>query len=391
MKTGSNCRKSAKWLLAALAITAASCVHGYEFVLRRGGVCAAFDGRGRLVRLANENTGHDWAGGGDLWRLYFDRRTTPPGTPFAQVREEREIPVEAADQSPSVSMNDGCVLISYPTLKCRGETLAIRLELKVSQEEDGRLRFAVSLDNSEPHTIVREIHCPLVRDCVLPDEAELLVTQLGGMRFKDPVKRIAKPGRPMPYMGPDQEFRQFENGPYVTFKYPSHTVANCFALLNEAEGLYFGSHDPSFQDTLCILRCWPDGKGNFNRLEVGLAKYPNAMSGDSWSNDSNVVLPYSGDWRVTAKAYRAWANTWWKKRRVPEWCRRMTGWHRTIFRHQYGKDLFTPADLNGRIARAGDSAGLDTMLCFAWWRRGMDNGYPDSYFETEPDWGGDEG
>ena len=84
MKAGKTCRKSAKWLLAALAITAASCVHGYEFVLRRGGVCAAFDGRGRLVRLANENTGHDWAGGGDLWRLYFYRRTTPPGTPFAR-------------------------------------------------------------------------------------------------------------------------------------------------------------------------------------------------------------------------------------------------------------------------------------------------------------------
>ena len=38
MECETNCRKSARWALAALAITAASCVHGYEFVLRRGGV-----------------------------------------------------------------------------------------------------------------------------------------------------------------------------------------------------------------------------------------------------------------------------------------------------------------------------------------------------------------
>ena len=93
MKAGKTCRKSAKWLLAALAITAASCVHGYEFVLRRGGVCAAFDGRGRLVRLANENTGHDWAGGGDLWQRVGEesRGSGTPRPAWLNYHDERNM------------------------------------------------------------------------------------------------------------------------------------------------------------------------------------------------------------------------------------------------------------------------------------------------------------
>jgi hypothetical protein len=380
-----------KMSILLLAVAFAATALAAPFTLEDRDVKVAVDESGRLVSLVCKATGHEWAGGAPLWRLYFDKRFTPPGTPFAQVREEREIPVEASDQTPAVTVEDGRIRISYSSLKCRDWTLAMRLELTVSQDEDGSVRFSAAIDNREPHAIVRELHYPLVGDCSLPDGAELLVTQLGGMRFKDPVERIARPGISPPYMGPDQEFRQFDHGAYVTFKYPSHTVANCFAFLTGSEGLYIGSHDPSFQDTMCVLRCWPDAKGEFSRLETGLAKYPNVQCGGRWTNDCNVILPYRGDWRVTAKKYRAWANTWWKKRRPPEWCRRMTGWHRTIFRHQYGKDLFTPADLNGRIARAGDAAGLDTMLCFGWWRRGMDNGYPDSYFETEPEWGGDEG
>ena len=362
-----------------------------KYVFEENGVRAAFDSKGRLTSLLNKKTGHEWAGGGDLWRLYLDRRFTPPGTPFAQVREEREIPVVAADQSPTVLMKDGRLEISYETLMCRGETLAMRLDLSVSQEADGRLRFSASVENSQPHTIIRELHYPLVMECQPPRGADLFVTEHGGMRLKDPVAKIVRPGSSPLYMGPDQEFRQLDHWGYGTFKYPSYAAANCFAFMTEAEGLYVASHDPSFQDTMHILRCWPDENGEFNRLEAGLAKYPNLMCGGKWFNDSNIVMPYSGDWRVTAKTYRAWVNTWWKKRKVPEWCRRMTGWHRVIFRHQYGKDFFTPADLNGKIARAGDAAGLDTTLCFGWWRRGMDNGYPDSYFETEPDWGGDDG
>ena len=386
-------KETMKKSVVALGTLAAcmSAAMAAEYTLEKSGVRAAIDDGGRLVRLVNAKTGHDWSGKAALWRMYFDKRFTPPGTPVAQVREEREIAVLADEQKAQMSRRGEAVVISYPELTYRGKKLAIALEIAVSQEADGTLRFATKIENREPHSIVRELHCPLVGDCALPAGAELLTTQLGGMRIKDPLRRIGKPGWSPPYMGPDQKFRQLDMASFGTLKYPAHTTGNCFAFLTGREGLYFGSHDPSFQDTVHVLRCWPDKDGQFTRLEAGLAKYPNVMTGATWQNDCNLVRPYSGDWRETAKTYRAWANTWWKKRTPPDWVRRMTGWQRIIFRHQYGETMYTPTDLTGRILKAGADAGLDTVLCFGWWRRGMDNGYPDSYFETEPAWGGDAG
>lgn len=378
------------WMVFAVAAVSARAA---EFSLEKSGTRVVIDDAGRLVHLVNAKTGLDWAGKAPLWRLYFDKRYTPAGTPVAAVREEREICVEAAEQVARVEKGERGerIGIRYSDLTVRGKKIGIGLTLTVGLDEDGAVRFASKIENDEPHTIVREFHYPLVGDLPLPKGAELLVTELGGKRIKDPMRRIGRPGWSPPYMGPDQKFRQIEGFSSGTLKYPAHTTGNCFAFMTASEGLYFGSHDPSFQDTIHVLRCWPDAEGKFTRLEAGLAKYPNVMCGKTWANDCNLARPYCGDWTATAKIYRRWANTWWKKRTPPAWVKKMTGWQRIIFRHQYGEDMYTPADLTGRIAKAGGDAGLDTVLCFGWWRRGMDNGYPDSYFETEPDWGGDAG
>ena len=69
----------------------------------------------------------------------------------------------------------------------------------------------------------------------------------------------------------------------------------------------------------------------------------------------------------------------------------MKGWQRIIFRHQYGETFFRYTELDGRIRKAGASVGVNAVFPFGWWRSGMDNGYPDSYFVTDPDQGGDAG
>jgi hypothetical protein len=175
----------------------------------------------------------------------------------------------------------------------------------------------------------------------------------------------------------------------MDLNYPGGTSANCFALVGESQGLYFGSHDPTFQDTWHGLRVYPDASGAFSALEAGLYKYPNCMKGQSWSCDANVVAPYSGSWHQTSKLYRKWADTWWRQREVPLWVRKMKGWQRVIFVHQYGEMFFRFADLNGRMRKAGESVGVETVLAFGWWQAGMDNGYPDSYWVTDPAQGGD--
>ena len=383
MKNSNNHVFAAPVIVALILIAEAAQA---DVVLENEFTRVRIDERGNMTELANKRTGWNWCGGGRLWRMYFDRRFTPKGTPTAKVVEEKEIPIDASVQQATVT-RDGTqsVIVNYPSLVANGEALKFSLRLTVTLEEDGQVRFRSELRNDEPHTIVRELQYPLVTDCRLPKDAELLNTHLGGKRVKNPIRRIVRPGQSPDYMIEDHKFRQFEiwGSP---LKYPSHTSANCYALLTGTEGLYVASHDPTFQDTIHIIRCWPGATGEFTIVETGLAKFPSVIAGGQWTNDTNVICPYSGNWTATARRYRAWANSWWKKRPVPAWVRKMTGWHRTIFRHQYGATYYSPADLNGRIASAGDAAGLDTMLCFGWWARGMDNGYPDSYFACDDSW-----
>jgi hypothetical protein len=348
----------------ALALAAAG-AWAQTYTLKDGAVEVAVDAKGHLTSLKNARTGWDYAGGKPLWRLYFDREGG-----------EKEIQVTAEETAPRIEQTDGRIVLRYDALTARGAPLKMRLTLTV-RLENGLVRFGSDLANDEPHTIVRELHYPLVGDCRLPAGDKLLTTDWGGQLFTEPVKRINAVGNSPPYAAPSQFYRQ------MTLKYPSHTAANCFAFV--------GSHDPTFQDTWHGLRVYPDASGAFTELETGLYKYPNCIAGRTWACDANVLAPYSGDWHQTAKLYRTWADTWWHHRDAPLWVKQMKGWQRIIFRHQYGETLYRYADLNGRIRDAGASVGVETAFTFGWWQSGMDNGYPDSYWTTDPEQGGDAG
>ena len=360
---------------AAVASVLCGCLsaNAQTTVLKDGGVEVALDAKGNLTSLKNAQTGQEYAAGRPLWRLYFDRKDG-----------EKEIQVLGSENVPEIKQVDGRIELRYESLKTRGADLKMRLKLTV-YVENGLVRFGSVVANDEPHTVIRELHYPVVGDCQLAPGDKLLTTFAGGQLFPDPVKRITVVGNSQPYMAPSQYYRQMD------LKYPSHTWGNCFAFVGERQGLYFGSHDPTFQDTWHGLRVYPDATGAFTVLEAGLFKYPNCMAGQSWACDANVIAPYSGDWHQTSKIYRKWADTWWHPREVPRWVRLMKGWQRVIFTHQYGERLFAYGDLDGRMRKAGESVGVNAVLAFAWWQSGMDNGYPDCYWVTDPTQGGDAG
>ena len=331
-----------------------------------------------LLSLRNLQTGTDYAGGGGLWRLYYN--TT----------ERKEIEVTPAGQAPAVKLEEDAIRITYNRLFSEGDTLDMGLELTL-RLQDGQLKCAARVENREPHTIVRELHYPLVGDLVLPEGFRLLTTHTGGQLFDNPQKAIADiPTRAL-YMTPAQKFRQLD------LQYPRNAAADCFAFTGEREGLYFGSHDPSLQQTWHGLRAYPSqgeqcatGRWqDFGRLEAGFYRYPNAVCGQVWTNDCSVLVPYCGDWTETARLYRTWADNWWEKQGPVQWAREMTGWQRIIFKHQYGEYLRRYSDLPGRIFEAGQNAGCNAVLAFGWWDEGMDNGYPD--YSPDASQGGDEG
>ena len=326
------------------------------------------DAAGRLTKLSFN--GRNYAGGAPLWRLYYN---TP---------EQKEIEICSADCTPELSSCGDTVLLNYNGLGGK----AFNLQLKI-WTEGTLVRFGAALKNNEPHTIIRELQYPLIGNMQLPEDYKLLTTHTGGQIFDDPVRTIADVNPRALYMTPAQKFRQYD------LQYPRNAASNCFAFVGPSSGLYFGSHDKSLQQTWHGLRAYPDEgtighqTKDFKHLEAGFYRYPNAMCGDSWTNDASTIVPYEGDWTTTCRIYRRWADSWWHHAPVPKWVQDMTGWQRIIFKHQYGEYLRSYNDLPGRIAKAGESVGCNAVLAFGWWKEGMDNGYPD--YSPDDSQGGD--
>ena len=328
-------------------------------------VCIDVNEEGSLVVLSMGEDGYNYAGGGSLWRMYYN---TP---------EQKEIELTATDGTPEVSKDGDKIHIDYHGLGDKAFDLHLTIWV-----DNGQAHFAAEVENNEPHTIIRELQYPLVGNLQIPADYKLLTTHTGGQIFDNPVRKIANVDTRALYMTPAQKFRQYD------LQYPRNAASNCFAFIGTEDGLYFGSHDTSLQQTWHGLRAYPSCHSerseesighvteDFSILEAGFYRYPNVMCGEKWSNDASVIVPYKGDWTETSRIYRAWADSWWHHAPVPKWVQDMTGWQRIIFKHQYGEYLRKYTDLPGRIAQAGESVGCNAVLAFGWWKEGMDNGYP---------------
>ena len=340
--------------------------------LRNDKVAVAVDKDGNLTQLTNLSTGHNYASGGYLWRMFYDSH------------DEREIQIMPEQQKARVESNDTSIVISYPKLTdIDGKVLKISLRLTITIEGD-EVHFASSITNNVEHTVVRELDYPLVHNTQFPKDHALIMSHSGGRYYADPVKHILSKAMATPYMGPHQHFRQRD------LHYGGNASMNFFLLAGENNGLYIGSHDPLIQDTWHGMRVYPDSKGNFTLPEFGLFKYPHCFYGETWSNDTNILALYNGTWHKAADKYRAWVNSsWWDRKPMPKWVQEMKSWQRIIFKHQYGDYLLKYSDLNGRVKSAAESVDSNTVLFFGWWKEGFDNAYP-NYTEDDSQ-GGDKG
>lgn len=322
---------------------------------------------GSLVGLTNLSTGQNYASGDYLWRMYYDSPV------------QKEIEVRGGDQKAEVSLDGDAIVIRYASFTVYGSEIDMQLTLRVTLEAD-KVRFASQVSNNEAHTVIREFQYPLVRGINLPSDHRLYTSEAGGKLFDDPVKTVNKTAD-SPYKKPEQFFRQRD------VKYGAKVFMNCFGLLGADQGLYFGSHDATFQDTWHGLRVYKGADGKFTRLECGFFKYPHCFAGETWTCDANVVAPYSGTWHAAADIYKDWVSTWYDHRQTPQWLKLMKSWQRVIFKHQYGEYFFKYSDLNGHVDEAGQSVGCNALFLFGWWAEGMDHGNPD--YSSDETQGGD--
>ena len=350
-------------LFLALGLNAAA--QG-PYTLSNGRVGVSIGEDGSLVSLRNEVTGEEYASGAYMWRLYYD---SP---------QEKEIQIVGEGMNPEVFQKADTIFVSYSSLVSKEGPVDIQLTLSVTLDDD-LVRFASALTNNQQHTVVRELHYPLVHGAKLPSDHKLFTAEAGGKLYGNPLEAVGKISD-SPYKKPEQIFRQKD------VKYGAKVFMNCFGLFGENQGLYFGSHDATFQDTWHGMRVYNEN-GRFDVLEFGFFKYPHCFCGESWECDANVIAPYTGTWHVASRIYRRWADTWWDHRRTPDWVLGMKSWQRVIFKHQYGERLFSYSDLNGKVDQAGQSVGCNALFLFGWWAEGMDHGNPD--YSPDESQGGD--
>ena len=355
-------------MLVCLGLTLSA--EAKNFVLKNDKVQLSVSKKGELVELRNLTTGHNYASGGYLWRMYYD------------THDEQEIEIIGGEQSPKVKCDGKVISLEYDKLSVRGEKVDMALRLTITIEGEN-VRFASELKNDLAHTVVRELQYPLVRNTQLPKDHNLILAANGGSFYESPVKTIIAKSNKIPYRTPAQIFRQLD------LHYGGNASMNCFILSGEKQGLYVGSHDPLIQDTWHGLRVYADKNGAFTEPEFGLFKYPQCFAGEEWSNNSNILSPYSGTWHVAADKYGKWVRaTWWDHHQAPQWIREMKSWQRVIFKHQYGNYLYKYSDLYGRMQKAGESVDADAVFAFGWWKEGMDRGNP--AYSPDDAQGGDE-
>ena len=126
--------------------------------LRNDKIAVAIDKDGNLTELTNLTTGHNYASGSYLWRMFYDSH------------DEREIQIMPDQQKARIESDGTSITISYPKLTdIDGRVLDISLRLTITIEGD-EVRFASSITNNVEHTVIRELDYPLVHNTQLPKD-----------------------------------------------------------------------------------------------------------------------------------------------------------------------------------------------------------------------------
>ena len=110
-------------ILSFFALCLAPGIASADETAGNGIVSVSVSGDGRLTSLTNLSTGHNYAGGEYLWRMYYD---SP---------ERKEIEISGAGQKAETSLRNGTIEVFYPNLVSEdGSTLDISLTLRISPD-----------------------------------------------------------------------------------------------------------------------------------------------------------------------------------------------------------------------------------------------------------------
>ena len=338
------------------------CLNAEVFTLKNSQTEFSLDSGGNLLSLKNLQTGRQYAGGGGLWRIIYQ-----DGISLEESLEAENTPIKIEKKS------DTEMVLSY------GGEFPVTVSCTLDGDE---IKLRPEIKNASKDKILREFQFPMIKNAKITDQSQMYWTFGGGMYFPKLRQWLIEGFQN--YMAQDN--KAIER--YIL--YPGETAMNYYVINEPSNSLYIASHDPNFEKTLHLVRARKTGgPGDFEYggADFGMVKYPFLNPGESKKYPEFVLSAHNGDWHVSAKKYRKWADSWYKTAKPLPMVRNSNGWQRIIFRHQYGKTLFSYKQLP-EIYKVGKEAGIDTVLMFGWWKEGMDAGYPE--YTPDDTQGGDE-
>lgn len=337
---------------------ASGCLFAADTEIGNEKIKIAFDGNENLISLRNLVSEREYAGGGGIWRIIYQ-----DGLLLEEVVESGNVPAKVE------KLGDCKLRIVY------GGEFPVKIDCEVVGDE---IRFVPEISNKSKNKVLREFQFPVIGNAKLEKDSKLVLSHYAGMEFRDIPNWIR--GAHSQYIAQDN--KAIERG----FLYPGRTSCNFYVLDDGRCGLYVGSHDSSFTQTMHLFRLRKDGSG-YKPVDLAMAKYPFLNAGESKKYPEYVVSPHAGDWHIGAKKYRKWADSWFDCKPAPKSFAESNGWQRLIMRHQYGTVIFPYSELP-KLADIGNSAGIDTILMFGWTLEGHDSGYPN--YSPDTTQGGDE-
>lgn len=308
---------------------------------------------------------------GDFWRLHLD---------YCQSGKNNELGVYSKEQGmPIVEKTNDRLILTYASLVAEDKSvhdISLQLEINCCGQD---VRFSAQIIN---HSQVRvnELQYPLFEFSHINDDLknDTLILPLGlGRKIENPHKNAVLHTE---YMAADYK------NVWGTFAYPGSMSMPWISVESNGMLLYMGCHSDDWRMTTFALGAEPRGDKN-ERFLMAVCSYPAVYPGEDVKYDGFVLAAFEGDWRKGADYYRSWADKTWNKNPIKKSnsVKNLQGWQRIILKHQYGEIFHTYDELPTLYAE-GAKHGINMILLFAWWKEGMDNGYPN--YLPDPELGG---
>ncbi len=340
---------------------------GSTQALENASVRLAFDDRAFVTELTNRlvpGARNSIGRPSGFWRLNFRR-----GASLENI-------VRPDDQIHRFERTPDGLRVAVDELRHGGQKLPIRLSFTVALSGD-EITWRARVENRSDVEVTELFFPELsgVSGLGRPGSADDLVwPAAAGQRYRD-LKAHLRPGVDA-LVQIDEPVNSVAN-PVLEVTYPFRASMAWFELTNDQEGIYFGSHDPTFMSGALRVSRQFDRGGD---LSLGFVKYVFVRPGATWESSPVVVAPHTGAWHTGAEKYRRWAATWRKPRPKPEWVRKMKGLFLVILKQQYGERMWRYDELP-LLFQEARANGMDTLGLFGWTEAGHDNGYP----EYQPD------